>query len=826
MIYTERKVKIKDNVATIDDPIVLYRGDRQVEVLFTITAHKFRFSGTQGNVINDTSASYGQLALALPDGTDLFSDIVETNNGTVTFTITGEMIDEIHEVGFYSFHIRLYNEDKSSRITLPPVMEGIEIREPIVIEADDNGVVAMVDIGEVDEAIIENDIDSFLDENGNLNIEWKTGDIISSVRLNQMVDYINDNTSTNVDLSGYATTEYVDNKLDGIEEVDLTGYATTEYVDNKIKGIEISGGVDLSGYATTEYVDDKVDNKVVSTDDTDFMTRHINLYANGTSNNLGINNSGTNYTVAGNYASGYVDIVSGEKIYCRRILKVVYYNGSTYVSLVQNSTNTDAITTITPPSTATRFRYQVSSSYLDVAFICSSADKIYKPEYGDKLPISYISDTEFVNKLIEYEDVMTVSPVNCDFFNTPISIHNTSVTANNVGINNSGTDYTLTGGYRSGNKTIGDNTYIYPYKIDKIRFKDSSGAVVKLVTSASKFTKLDIPTSAATFQYSVTSNNISTAALYMTDYELYENPPLPRVKNEHINMEYIKDEIYSNAQEYNSNIVCYGDSLTEGAGSTNAGVYSYPAILKTLINTKANIAVNVTNRGIGGNTSYGIAAKTGCYADMVAPFTIPADTTSIAITKNGMLGNVISGSATIRNGVNPVTISGIPGTLSYSSNVYYFARSTAGDEITISRPVQIIPYSAKADKGALLIICVGNNDGSSKDADLIIKRIRKMLEYLNSTQYIILGLMTTDRGDVNTALWNEFGVNYIDIYQYVLEYGLDDNDLTATDTDTDNIANNIIPAQLRSDDIHLNDKGYASMAKGVYLKGVDLGYWL
>ena len=47
-----------------------------------------------------------------------------------------------------------------------------------------------------------------------------------------------------IDLTPYATIEYVDAK-----EVDLTDYATKEYVDNK--------EVDLSNYATKEYVDNK-----------------------------------------------------------------------------------------------------------------------------------------------------------------------------------------------------------------------------------------------------------------------------------------------------------------------------------------------------------------------------------------------------------------------------------------------------------------------------------------------------------------------------------------------------------------------------------------
>ena len=188
MIYTERKVNIKNDVATIDNPIVLFRGDREIEILFTVIDHRFRFSNTQGNVINETEASYGQLAVALPDGTDLFTEIANTNNGTVTFTITGEMIDEIHEVGFYSFHIRLYNEDKTSRITLPPVMKGIEIREPLVIEGDveNTDLVGDATVGYSMVQTVGTDEEVF-DEDGNyIPTVWSIGDKITAEKLNKI----------------------------------------------------------------------------------------------------------------------------------------------------------------------------------------------------------------------------------------------------------------------------------------------------------------------------------------------------------------------------------------------------------------------------------------------------------------------------------------------------------------------------------------------------------------------------------------------------------------------------------------------------------------
>ena len=135
MIYTERVVTIKNTDAMIDSVVILYRGDKDVEIVFKIIDSKFKFSSTKGNVIDNTQAAYGQLAILNPGGSNVISDVSPCTEGLVVFKMTGEMMDELTEVGRYSFHIRLYNEDQTSRITLPPVMDGIEVREPIVDES-------------------------------------------------------------------------------------------------------------------------------------------------------------------------------------------------------------------------------------------------------------------------------------------------------------------------------------------------------------------------------------------------------------------------------------------------------------------------------------------------------------------------------------------------------------------------------------------------------------------------------------------------------------------------------------------------------------------
>lgn len=184
MIYTERKITISNSGASIDSPIILYRGDKEIEILFTIVDSKFKFSSEKGNYIINTGAKFAQLAVDLPDGTDLFTDISECLDGAVIFKITGDMIDEIREIGFYSFHIRLFDESRKSRITIPPVLKGIEIKSPMVTEST-------VGYATADNSRVDDNEESFIDEDGKLTIEWKKGDVISSVKLNQMVEVVN-----------------------------------------------------------------------------------------------------------------------------------------------------------------------------------------------------------------------------------------------------------------------------------------------------------------------------------------------------------------------------------------------------------------------------------------------------------------------------------------------------------------------------------------------------------------------------------------------------------------------------------------------------------
>jgi hypothetical protein len=170
----------------------LYRGDFEVSIRFTIMESKFRFkSGV--NLVDSEKASFGQLAILSPYGGNVFSEIVKCEDGTVTFTLTKEMIDQLEEVGLYSFQIRLFDYYRESRVSIPPVEFGIEVREPVASEDHDNEVnnaIVGYSIAKVVDGLNENVPDTFDDEGQYNKTEWETGDRISEGRLNKIEDAI------------------------------------------------------------------------------------------------------------------------------------------------------------------------------------------------------------------------------------------------------------------------------------------------------------------------------------------------------------------------------------------------------------------------------------------------------------------------------------------------------------------------------------------------------------------------------------------------------------------------------------------------------------
>ena len=218
MIYISRKITVKKDIATIDMPVFIYRGDKEIEIEFEIVNSKVMFAGTSdNNVIRTSKAFYGQLVIINPNGTNAFTEMTETNDGLVKFRITEQMIDQVDEVGEYSFQIRLFDEERKSRLSLPPILEGLKIYEPIATESEESIVgESMVGYSRI---TYSEELEVF-DEEGNYNeTVWGNGDLITEGKLNKIeeaLDVINDKVE-GIDLSNYAIKDYVDQEVAKIE---------------------------------------------------------------------------------------------------------------------------------------------------------------------------------------------------------------------------------------------------------------------------------------------------------------------------------------------------------------------------------------------------------------------------------------------------------------------------------------------------------------------------------------------------------------------------------------------------------------------------------
>ena len=126
MLSTECIISIKRGTSKINAPIVLYRGDKNIEARFQINNNPF---------IADSAVKYGQLIIKLPEtGLVIFSEINKFDEEVISFMLPEDMMDEIVEVGLYTIQLRFYNEDKSSVVTLPEITRALDIREPISIQ--------------------------------------------------------------------------------------------------------------------------------------------------------------------------------------------------------------------------------------------------------------------------------------------------------------------------------------------------------------------------------------------------------------------------------------------------------------------------------------------------------------------------------------------------------------------------------------------------------------------------------------------------------------------------------------------------------------------
>ena len=283
-------------------------------------------------------------------------------------------------------------------------------------------------------------------------------------------------------------------------------------------------------------------------------------------------------------------------------------------------------------------------------------------------------------------------------------------------------------------------------------------------------------------------------------------------------------------------IVCWGDSLTAGAGGNGV---TYPLALESLIREKIkNAGIPVVNMGVGGESSITIAGRNGAIPYILSEnLCIPADSTPVEINFTSIGGQHVAPLRQGHAGVNPVIIGGIEGTLSvvqesYVSKEYSyrFSRSVSGESITIPSGTQITTAANFQYLDYLPVIYIGQNRGYA-DFDDLIRQQRAIIDHqtANRDQFIIVGLHTgtyEDRSALEQAMQNEYGDQYINLRAYMSTRAMADAGLTPTPEDIKLMESGATPYSLMvADRCHFNSTAYQLIAKLIYHTMDKLGYF-
>ena len=138
LIRKDLTITIDGNKASLDEPLYMYQGDRNIDIYFTIIDSKFRFSETNSNILADSTAKYSTIKVLKPNGEKIKTDKKAIEDNKIVFTINQEFADEATEIGKYKLQIQLWSIDANNqgRVTIPPIE--FEVLEPIFEDDDRN----------------------------------------------------------------------------------------------------------------------------------------------------------------------------------------------------------------------------------------------------------------------------------------------------------------------------------------------------------------------------------------------------------------------------------------------------------------------------------------------------------------------------------------------------------------------------------------------------------------------------------------------------------------------------------------------------------------
>ena len=275
-------------------------------------------------------------------------------------------------------------------------------------------------------------------------------------------------------------------------------------------------------------------------------------------------------------------------------------------------------------------------------------------------------------------------------------------------------------------------------------------------------------------------------------------------------------------------VVCWGDSLTEGAGAT-AG-QTYPAQLGALVGAMP------INEGFGSQNTAQITARQGGNAAMVtAAGNLIPSSGSVAVTLDmNLLQYPTAATLSIKG-----FLGGVLGTLTKdTSNNYIFLRTATGAAVIAAPSTPFIVTQSTRNIGninldqAINIFWCGSNDVGVAGISTVQMNVDKSIAKLSpNKRFLVIGPINHAAYTASTqayvdmrltidAMKSKWPRNFIDVQALLVE-----NYNAGIPQDVTDYANKVVPSSLRADAIHLNNAGYAIVAAAVQ-SHLNLKGWL
>lgn len=288
--------------------------------------------------------------------------------------------------------------------------------------------------------------------------------------------------------------------------------------------------------------------------------------------------------------------------------------------------------------------------------------------------------------------------------------------------------------------------------------------------------------------------------------------------------------------EVPSGIICWGDSLTQGAGGNGA---TWPQALQDAIRSKLQMDIPVVNMGVGGEDTYTILGRSGVVPFVTgADFTIPSSAKkSVSITMESGAGALVTPLRQGKAGMETVWIGGVKGRIRvhqaspYEGDFSYsFVRSSKGKKTFVPAGTEIITAGSQSYTDYLPVIFMGQN-GHYSDVQDLIRQHRMLIDRHSDGRFLVIGISSGNaagNAEMEKAMEEAFGRQYINLRDYMCTRAMADAGLEATEADLARMAEGSTPLSLHAspeDTIHFNATGYELIGKLVYARMDELGYF-